>query len=77
MGNPHKSPMRYLGKETKDTNSQSCLGEQLTVGIERMGRVKNLEASKEPPLREVWALMKPPKYDLSTMLGQASEGLSP
>jgi hypothetical protein len=42
-----------------------------------MGRVKNPKTSKVVPLREVWALRKHPKYDLSTMLDQASEGLSP
>jgi hypothetical protein len=42
-----------------------------------MGRVTKLEASKAPPLMEVRELTKPPKYDLSTMLSQALEGLSP
>jgi hypothetical protein len=43
-------------------------GGKLTVKIERMGRIKNLKASKEPPLREVWVLTKSPKYDLSASL---------
>jgi hypothetical protein len=42
-----------------------------------MGRVTKIESSKSPPLREVWVLTKPPIYDLSTMLGQSLEGLSP
>jgi hypothetical protein len=39
-----------------------------------MGRVKNLEALKSPPLREVWALSETPKYDLSTMLVKLQRG---
>jgi hypothetical protein len=42
-----------------------------------MGRVTKPEALKEPLLTEVKAQMKPPKYDLSTMLSQDLEGLSP
>jgi len=52
---------------TKVTNSQSTYeGVQLTVRIERMGRIANIEASKSPPLMEVWVLTKPPIYDIST-----------
>jgi hypothetical protein len=36
--------------------------------VECMGRVENLEASKAPPLREVWELTKPPKHDLFATL---------
>jgi hypothetical protein len=42
-----------------------------------MGKVTNLEASKALPLTKVRALMKIPKYDLSTVFSQASKGLSP
>jgi hypothetical protein len=42
-----------------------------------MGRITNLEALKTSPLKEVWAPTKPPKYDLSSTLSQASKGVSP
>jgi hypothetical protein len=42
-----------------------------------MERVENIEASKASSLKEVWELTKSPKYDLSTTLIQALEGLYP
>jgi hypothetical protein len=45
--------------------------------IKHMGKVTKPKDPKTSPLMEVKALAKIPKYDLSTMLSQASEGLSP
>jgi hypothetical protein len=72
--NPRSHLVVYLGRETKVTSSQSCLGGTVNSRIKSVGRVANPEASKAPPLMEVWVQSKPPIHNLSTTFGPALEG---